>query len=117
MDLRSAIDAHAAWKVKLRRALITCEKLDADTLSMDNQCAFGKWLHGEARQKFGQSKSYADCLRSHAAFHRIAGSIACDINAGETEKAERELDGQAYADITKDIGIAIVRLRKETGLS
>lgn len=49
MDLNNAIAKHSEWKTKLRSAITRKETLDASTISKDNCCDLGKWLHGEAK--------------------------------------------------------------------
>lgn len=115
MNLDDALKAHADWKVKLRLAIRDQQKLDAATLSSDNACAFGKWLHGEARTQYGKLRSYAVCLEKHAAFHKEAGKVATLINAGQFDKATAALEGGTpYAATSSAVGGAILGLRKET---
>ena len=45
MDLNQAIEKHAEWKVKFRSAIVKKESMDAGTISKDNCCELGKWLH------------------------------------------------------------------------
>ena len=113
MDLDSASKAHAEWKVKLRLAIANKEKLDAATISQDNCCALGKWLHGEAKGLFSALPAYKDCLGKHASFHREAGKVAQFINAGNYDGAAKMLDaGTPYALATAAVGSAILGLKK-----
>ncbi|HUN92877.1 MAG TPA: CZB domain-containing protein [Burkholderiaceae bacterium] len=117
MDLNSAIEAHGQWKVKFRTAIRSKEKLDAATISRDNACALGQWLHGEAKGKYAALKSYGSCVDKHAAFHREAGKVAEAINAGKFDEAEKMLAGATpYASASSAVGGAIVGLQKEAGL-
>ena len=70
MDLDGALAAHADWKIKLRAAIDNHENIDVAKLSKDNCCAFGMWLHGEAKQKLRSSR------RILSASTRTLGSIA-----------------------------------------
>lgn len=113
MDLDKAGQAHAEWKVKLRTAIVRKEQLDLATVSADNCCALGKWLHGEARQAYGSNPAYRECVTKHAAFHRAAGDVARAINAGQYEQATRMLDGGTpYASASSAVGSAILGLKK-----
>lgn len=67
-DFDNAVEAHRAWKVKLRHAIAAKEHLDAATICKDDQCALGKWLHGD-----GQS------LQSSSVVHRPAGGTPSSI--------------------------------------
>ncbi len=117
MDLNQASQAHSEWKVKLRLAIAKAEQLDAATIAQDNQCALGKWLHGEAKAQYGKLRSYADCVGKHAAFHREAASVARVINAKDYPKAEAMLAaGTAYASATGAVSSAILGLKKEAAL-
>jgi methyl-accepting chemotaxis protein len=113
MDLNTAHQAHSDWKIKLRLAITKKEQLDADTISKDNCCAFGKWLHGEAASAYGRLPGYKDCLGKHAAFHKEAGAVARTINTGQYAKAEAMLGaGTPYAMASKAVGSAILGLKK-----
>ena len=117
MDLDHAIGSHSEWRLKFRNAISKQEEMDVATISADNRCELGKWLHGEARNKFGQLRSYADCIQKHAAFHAEAGRVASVINAKKYAQAERMLDGgTGYANASSDACMAISLLKKEARL-
>lgn len=117
MDLESAIGKHAEWKVKLRGAISNKEKLDASTISRDDCCELGKWLHGEAKSKFRGLASYAACVGKHATFHVEAGKVAAAINAGNFSGAEAMLgSGTPYTAASNAVGVAIINLKKEARL-
>jgi methyl-accepting chemotaxis protein len=114
MNWDSALDAHAQWKVKLRGAISAKEQVDAATLSKDNCCPFGKWLHGDAKAKYGHLAPFGACVTAHATFHREAGRVAQMINSGKFGEAEAALGaGTPYANASSATGVAIVRLKKE----
>jgi Chemoreceptor zinc-binding domain len=113
MDLNSANQAHSEWKVKLRLAINKQEQLDVATVSADNCCAFGKWLHGEAKSKYKSLPAYRDCVGKHATFHKEAGAVARLINAKDYAKASAALDGGTpYASASSAVGAAILGLKK-----
>lgn len=113
MDLNTASQAHAEWKVKLRMAIAKKETLDANTISADNCCPLGKWLHGEAKSAYSTLPAYRDCVTRHANFHREAGAVARLINAGDYAKAASQLDaGTPYAAASAAVGTAILGLKK-----
>jgi methyl-accepting chemotaxis protein len=114
MDLNNAIQRHAEWKFRFRKALHDDESLDATAISKDNNCEFGKWLHGEAKARYGKCASLANCLAHHAAFHLAAGKVAEAINARKKDEAERMLAiGSAYDLASKGVGVAIIELKNE----
>lgn len=114
MDLDNAIQKHAEWKFKFRNALHANETMDAAAISKDNNCEFGKWLHGEAKALYGKSATHAKCIANHAAFHVEAGKVAAAINAKKKDEAERLLsNGSAYSEVSKKVSVCIIELKNE----
>ncbi len=117
MNIDSAIAKHAEWKLKLRSAILKQDTIDAATISKDNCCDLGKWLHGEAKAKFTRLSSYTECVAKHAAFHVEAGKVATTINSKKYAEAETMLNaGTPYTAASNAVGSAIMRLKKEAGL-
>lgn len=113
MNLDTALAAHTEWKTKLRSAISAQSSLDAGTIARDDCCAFGKWLHGEARAKYGSLQSYRDCISKHAAFHLEAGKVASIINQKQFHRAEAALgSGSPYTNASNAVGMSIIQLRK-----
>jgi methyl-accepting chemotaxis protein len=115
IDLDGALKKHADWKVKLRTAINNKETLDAATISKDNCCDFGKWLHDEdSHQKIAHLQSYHDCVTHHAAFHRAAGKVAEVINAKKYDEADKMLGNNSdFANASSAVGSMIMRLKKD----
>ncbi|MGD0802076.1 MAG: CZB domain-containing protein [Terracidiphilus sp.] len=112
MDLDNAIQKHAEWKFKFRNALHNDELMDAAAISKDNNCEFGKWLHGDAKMQYGKDGCHAKCVADHAAFHLQAGKIATAINAKTPQEAERMMAaGSAYDMASKRVGVSIIELK------
>ncbi|MBR7800872.1 CZB domain-containing protein [Undibacterium fentianense] len=117
MDLTQAVAKHVEWKTKLRAAIAKKEQLDEKTISADNCCDLGKWLHGAAKPSVGTLPAYKDTVLKHAAFHKEAGKVASAINAKKFTEAEAMLgNGTAYASASTAVGIAIANLKKEAGM-
>ena len=117
MDLDHAIQKHAEWKLKFRGAISNKETLDATTITKDNCCDLGKWLHDEGKIKYAKLASHTGCVAKHAAFHVEAGKIAVAINAKKYTEAEAMLGGSTpYASASSDVAVAINRLKKEAGI-
>lgn len=113
MDLNTAAQAHSDWKIKLRMAIQQKTTLDVATVSADNCCPLGKWLHGDAKSGYAQLPQYRDCVARHADFHRAAGAVASTINKGDYARASTMLDaGSAYASASSAVGSAILGLKK-----
>lgn len=117
MDLDKAVSAHVEWKTKLRAAISSKAQLDAATISKDNCCPLGMWLHGEAKAKFSRLAPYAECVGAHASFHREAGKVAELINRKKYTEAESAIGaGTPYAAASSAAGIAIGKLKKASSL-
>ena len=117
IDLNEAIQAHGEWKTKLGNACQFREHMDSATISRDDCCKLGKWLHGKARRDYRQLGGYSDCVKKHAAFHREAGKVAEFINSEQYAVAETMLkNGSRYASVSAEVCKAIVALKKEAGL-
>jgi methyl-accepting chemotaxis protein len=115
MDLNEAIKKHTEWKIKFRTAIAAKETMDAETTSKDNCCELGKWLHGEAKTKYGKLSSYKECVAAHAAFHVEAGKVAKAINAKKYAEAEAIID-TSFQKASSAVGAAVMQLKKEAGL-
>jgi methyl-accepting chemotaxis protein len=114
MNLAEAIKKHTDWKIKLRSAITNHETVDAATISRDNACEFGKWLHGDGRAAYGHRPGFANCVSAHAAFHLEAGKVAAAINAKKYDEAKAMLAiGTQFAGLTGTVSAAIANLQKE----
>lgn len=117
MDLNQAIVKHTEWKTKFQTAISKQETMDVATISKDNCCDLGKWLHGESKPKMGKLASHAECVRKHALFHVEAGKVAKAINAKEFTEAEAMLKPDTpYWNASTAVVIAIMHLMKEAGV-
>jgi len=118
IDLDKALEKHSEWKVKLRTAISKREEMDAATISRDDCCDFGKWLHHDVKHHLAHEPNYADCVSKHAAFHIEAGRIANMINAKKFSEAEALLgNGSAFVAASTAVGVAIMRLKKDFNAS
>jgi methyl-accepting chemotaxis protein len=109
-DFGKAIEAHRAWKVRLRKAIADQERLDAETLCRDDRCPLGQWLHGEGGRRWGSRPSFVDLLRKHAEFHQEAGGVAKRINDGRYEDAERLIgSGSRFAQVSTEVTALLTR--------
>ncbi|MDP2904512.1 MAG: methyl-accepting chemotaxis protein [Methylovulum sp.] len=116
-DLDKALHKHAEWKVKFRTAIAHHEKMDVATISKDNCCEFGKWLHGDTKQQLGHLESFSECLAKHAAFHIEAGKVAQAINDNRLNDAHAMLSNESgFIDASGAVGVAIMRLKKDVAL-
>jgi methyl-accepting chemotaxis protein len=114
LDLDSAISGHAEWKMKFRAAIAENETLDARSISADNCCLLGKWLHGDAKRLMSGDPGLQECITKHAAFHREAGKVAAVINQKRMAEASAMIGpGTPYTNASSDVGAAIIRLKRK----
>jgi methyl-accepting chemotaxis protein len=97
VDFDAIIDAHQAWKQKLRSAIGGGEerKLNADDVCKDNQCALGKWIYG-AGKEYAHTPDYEPLRHTHAEFHICAADILRKAQAGEKDDANAMLVGDFF---------------------
>ena len=116
IDLDGAMKKHSDWKVKLRAAIVNKETLDVATISKDDCCDFGQWLHHEdTHPQIAHLKSYQDCMNQHAAFHLEAGKVAAIINAKKYEQAQQLLGSESnFSKASSAVSVSIMRLKKDT---
>ena len=117
MDLSNAIESHINWRVKFRKAIASHESMDVTTISRDNCCELGIWLHGDGKSKYGNLRSFDDCVRKHAAFHVEAARVAKAINDMKFKDAEAMLNaGTMYTAASNAVCIAISVIKEEAGI-
>ena len=113
MDLDKAAAAHVQWKAKLLQAINGREKLDVSTISADNCCPLGKWLHGDAKLEVGRSSVLSILTDRHAQFHCEAGRVANLINGERMDEARGALQaGTPFAAATQAVGLALEELKR-----
>ena len=118
MDFDSAIASHAEWKATLRAAIDTKSVLNATSISRDDFCPFGRWLHGEAKRKYGHLQSFENCVCAHAALHEEIGAVARMINDKKYLEADLALDaGRVFHQASTAAGGAMTRLKREIAYS
>ena len=109
-DFAKAIEAHRAWKVRLRQAIAEHQQLDAQTLCRDDRCPLGQWLHGAGGKRFGTRPGFTELLQTHAGFHEEAGRIARHINAGQYDDASRMIDsGSRFAQLSGQVATMLTQ--------
>jgi len=117
VDLTKAIEAHVQWKTKFRVAIQKQESMDVNTISRDDCCEIGKWLHGDGKKHHGTLTSFQEVVREHAKFHRIAGGIASAINAKRFVEAEQMIaNGTEFVNQSSAVSMALTRLKRDAQL-
>lgn len=110
MNLEAAARAHGEWRDKLRGAIVKCEGVDATTISRDDCCDLGRWLHGAGKVSHGASHAFRDLTTKHAAFHKEAGRVASSINAKQFDRASAMLEANSPFAIASASVISAIRL-------
>ncbi|MBC3873353.1 CZB domain-containing protein [Undibacterium flavidum] len=117
MNLDNAVETHAQWKTKLRTAIAKRQQLDLLSLSRDDCCELGQWLHGPGKVSYGRLSAHGDCIHKHVVFHREVAKIAKAVNTQQFELAETMLNaGSAYTQASSALSVSFLRLRKEAGI-
>lgn len=109
-EITKAIGAHGMWKTRLTQAIET-GKMDAtvDTVRVDNQCAFGKWLYGATLDAKDKTSSHYEEVRGlHAKFHQAAAQVVELAVAGKKREAQQlmSLEGE-YTKVSSKLTAAM----------
>jgi hypothetical protein len=119
VEIKNAIGDHGIWKKKLKSAVDT-GKIDVkiSTIKSDNQCNFGKWLHGPSTtENQKNSKHYQKVHDLHAAFHEKAAMVAHLAIAGNKVAAMKMLDVNGeYVEASATLTTAMIDWLKEEKL-
>ncbi len=112
MNLQNAANEHADWNRRFRTAISRQEQLDVLTISRDNCCSVGQWLHGAGRIEWGTRAEFRAALERHRTFHTVAAEVAQLINARKFSEAELALGhGTSYASALGAARLALINLR------
>ncbi|MGA2144759.1 MAG: methyl-accepting chemotaxis protein [Bryobacteraceae bacterium] len=101
--IRNALDAHAVWKQRLCAAVETrSSNTTVDAVRRDDQCAFGKWIHGPTiGPAMKRTADYQKTVDLHRRFHLAAGNVLAAALAGKKQEAMRAMEqGSEYAGVS-----------------
>lgn len=111
----AAVEAHTKWFTRLGMAIQQgTSEFKPDTVKLDNQCDFGKWLYSSFphspsnQQLFGQIKS------AHARFHQQAAEILQLAISGKKDEALHLMDNGAPLRKTSHELLNLLRMLKKT---
>ena len=116
LDMKVALDAHAAWKTRLEAQIRgdAGETLNVAAGAGDNNCALGHWIHGDGKRQFADYPEFVQLRKAHADFHLCAGGILSDAHDGNTVAASESLK-KNFRHHSDAVQLALVRLyAKET---
>jgi hypothetical protein len=116
LDFARVKMAHRSWRLKLRGFLDGREDLDPRKLASHRDCELGKWIYGEAMNRYGDWREFRDLEKKHASMHALVKQIVELKHAGKTAEAEEQFAGVAEA---SEAVIALItkveQLVKESG--
>ena len=112
LDVHAAIQAHIAWKQRLEDLLATDTRDGLDPLHVcrDDQCALGKWIHGDDAERYVHSEAYKRLRTAHADFHQAAAKVIILAQAGDDEHAREELHTGAFAHASAKVKRELARI-------
>jgi len=95
-DIEQAISAHRQWMAQLRQAVFDAlSGIDVQSIRADNNCEFGKWLHGPSLSSDEQlTDHYLEVRQLHVEFHELAGRIVELAAAGQVAESYTLLYGE-----------------------
>ena len=98
INIKTAMDAHVQWRHRLESFVLgtSQEGLQLDVVAADDQCLLGKWIHGEAKHKYGHLDLFSELIEVHAQFHLHAGAVIEEARAGRREQAMALLQSGAF---------------------
>lgn len=114
LDVKAALDAHAAWRTRLEAVLkgTSKEDLEVGVIAADNNCVLGKWIYGAAKDKLANLAEYEELRQSHAKFHLCAGNILVEHRANNPDAAARLLKTE-FRTMSDRVQLDLVRLYSE----
>jgi hypothetical protein len=112
MDLSTAYKTHVQWRIQLKEAIRTGEKLDVATIKRDDCCDLGKWLHGQGKGLYGAKPEFVKLVETHYVFHLETAIVANAINALDHQTAIEMMDmSRAFGRASLEVGMAINALK------
>lgn len=115
MNFFEAINAHVAWKLRLRKHIdgVSDEVLDPAIVACDDKCVLGQWIY-HVVDKHDSMPLFHQVRVQHADFHRCAAEIIVAADEGNKADAEKLLHDD-YAQLSHMIVKSLTKLSKELG--
>jgi hypothetical protein len=115
INIKTAIDAHIRWRHRLESFVqgTSQENLLLEVVAADDQCLLGKWIHGEAKNKYGHLDLFSELVDMHAQFHRHAGGVLTAARSGQHEEAMAQLQSGAYPRCSNKVKHLLAKLYVE----
>ncbi len=109
LNFREAVAAHMKWRSRLESFIRgeSQEDLKVESVSVDNLCVLGKWIHGEGQARFGASPEFIELREEHARFHRCAGGILSSCLSGHKALAIHDLSRGDYVAQSMKVAVCL----------
>ncbi len=113
-EIKKAIGAHGMWKTRLRGAVDTGKsEFTVDKVKTDNNCDFGKWLHGLPNDE-KKTENWIKIRDLHAKFHVEAAKILDSALTGHKDVAEKGLAPTSeFTKLSANLTTAMIGWEKE----
>ena len=113
-EITAALSAHAQWKKRLQDAIEKGQsEFKVDIVKKDNDCQFGKWLHGLPSVKTSNPE-FQNIISLHADFHKVASEILDLAIKGNKTEAQKRLEfGGSYSNISGKLVVALRQLEEK----
>ncbi len=111
--ITKAIGAHGAWKKRLCTAISDgTHKEDVTVVAQDDQCEFGRWLHGS--KPTGPDQAHHQAAKTlHAAFHKETANTLRLVSAGNRAQAKTSIaTGGAFAEASRVLTKTMIEWRQ-----
>jgi hypothetical protein len=116
-ELDKAIGDHEVWKIQLKSAIESGSiATPIQTIRMDNQCVFGKWLYGSTISAKDKASNHYKLVKVlHSEFHRVAARVAELALYGDKTEAEKIIAiGGDYARISSKLSQAMMEWKLDS---
>lgn len=122
----NAIEAHAQWKLTLKKHIDEGILQDIKEVGNCHVCELGRWIYGEG-SRFNRLPSFEEMCVTHERFHRFAAEVVHYSNAGDKAKASSLLKPEgnfcqtsaqlvkALMECGKELADSVVKGAKSTG--
>ncbi|MCS6795176.1 MAG: CZB domain-containing protein [Raineya sp.] len=92
LDFVLAKSKHLAWRVRLMSFLRGEETLTLDQVISHEHCDLGKWIYGEALEKYKDEPKIFELEQVHKKLHKHIRNVVELKHAGKEEEANAEYD-------------------------
>ncbi len=115
VEIRDAVQVHAAWKQRLNTAIRTGQSdLSVAVVCRDDQCRLGRWLYS-LDEPMQASHRWQCVRRKHADFHRHAARVLELALSGDTSAARAATSySSGFAQTSARLMADLIEWQKET---